>query len=237
MTHGAAVAFVVLALAGCAPATGDPGNPSTERSTAATTTTTVPPTESTTPMPAPSCPAPTSAPGGPQRPLPPPCGFPNPDQYVKEDRSLGYGMAQGRAEMWTFRTPDDLLCEMYHWMYSRPADNGWSMSCEGAVPGLPDGATRVSASNHEAGHFQRGARFLKDSPGAPTLQFGHMIGYWDSAKNTGWGCLVGAAGMTACITENHGWYRDRMDDKPTEDPAKPLVPHGFVLSPTGSWGF
>ncbi len=127
-------------------------------------------------------------------------------------KSYGYeGLVQ-------FSTPDGLRCQMDGWNSGRGGPPGL-IECWGELPGSPEGAFAVGATNHTSGTFfdrkdgpepQGTFRLLPpNSKLTITLHEGDYVT-----------CGVDDAGMTACKLG----YLDQWG-------------HGFVLAPQGSWTF
>ncbi|MEU9808207.1 hypothetical protein [Mycobacterium sp. NPDC050853] len=194
-----AIALVVL-LAGCTAPSTVAQQPSATTSTAAALSPTPPQGTSTTEV------------------------FPNfPDLTGFRERGMTgyeYGDLKAFADggYYRFSTPDGLRCQMKGWNSGRGGPPG-IVECWGSMPGTPDWARAVAASNGAPGKFfdpKKGPEpsgTFRPLPPKSTLRVNLFEGDYMF-------CAVGDVGMTACRMG----YLDAWG-------------HGFVLSPQGSWTF
>ena len=127
---------------------------------------------------------------------------PNPGSYTRPDRaSSGYAY---------FSTPDGISCSI-----------GSTKWCGGNLPGVPTGndigCPSVVQTNEMASRSEPFKFSSSDRPCAPATDPVLNPGQKLTFEAYGTTCVVGSAGLTACIDSWHN--------------------HGFVLQPSGSWVF
>ena len=148
-----------------------------------------------------------------------PSGFPDVNAFSPVDPK-SHTVSNPRTTVIGFVAPGGVGCS---WGFGTDPDEHGAVLCEGTIPGVPasapDNGSTGCAQAKTAGYPANGGPYVIARHGGscgpfsafPRLNVGQKL----SATNIT--CVVGANDLTACIDTG--------------------ADHGFVLQPSGSWGF
>ncbi|HME17816.1 MAG TPA: hypothetical protein VKG83_20625 [Mycobacterium sp.] len=150
--------------------------------------------------------------------LPP--GFPDPNAFTAVDAAshIVHYPRSGAAVI--IATPDGVQCS---WGVPGGPDSHTDVRCSGNIPGIPvsvpdDGRAGCATLGKSGGSMGATYLYVFDRRGGSTCPpFPATLTVGQKISATNITCVVAAGNVTACID--------------------PIVNHGFVLQPSGSWVF